>query len=205
MCPSHDSPSAPEGDKLAILVVDDEPTLRLGFAYALSNKTTTVDTANNGRQALERIAEKPFDLMILDLRMPELDGIGVLDALSEQGNELPVILCSAAAGPEAALRAIRHGVVDILLKPVRPLDLRQAVGTVLRPNRDTASRAAVAMRRRRFDEALAILETEDDPPPRSACWQKLLRAMRDGEDDASLETMLLRCLPEISLNPPLPS
>ena len=81
-----------QGDtKRKVLVVDDEPTLRLGFAYALSNRTTTVETAGTGRIALDRIAEVGFDIVILDLRMPELDGLGVIDALHSRA---PLRICA---------------------------------------------------------------------------------------------------------------
>ncbi|RYD49942.1 MAG: response regulator, partial [Verrucomicrobiaceae bacterium] len=106
MSPSPDSRETDE--RLRVLVVDDEPTLRLGFAYALSNRHTLVETAANGRIALERIANERFDIMILDLRMPDLDGIGVIEELRASGNRIPVVLCSAALNPRAALRAIRN-------------------------------------------------------------------------------------------------
>ncbi|MEX1049518.1 MAG: response regulator, partial [Akkermansiaceae bacterium] len=121
MFPWPDSGDA-EAPKLRVLVVDDEPTLRLGFAYALSNKTTVVETAASGQQALDRLASETFDVVVLDLRMPGLDGVGVIKALRNEGSEIPVILCSAALNSSAALREIRHGVVDFLLKPVRPVD-----------------------------------------------------------------------------------
>ncbi len=78
-----DRTTAGQNGALSVLIVDDEPTLRLGFTYALSNNLTKVETAANGRDALDRIAEMHFDIMILDLRMPELDGIGVIQALRE--------------------------------------------------------------------------------------------------------------------------
>ena len=186
--------------KLRILVVDDEPTLRLGFAYALSNKTTTVETANNGRQALERIAEKTFDLMILDLRMPEMDGITLLETLRADGNPLPVVVCSAVVNPDAALRAIRLGVVDFLLKPVRPMDLRHVVEFVIRPDTQALSLALTAVRKREVEEAIGILELADRTQATAACWLSVLKGIRDGEDTHLIAEKLRLSLPVVAFN-----
>ncbi len=202
MCPSLDLP----GDqKLRVLVVDDEPTLRLGFAYALSNRSTTVETAANGRQALDRIALVPIDLVILDLRMPELDGIGVIDALRAAGNPVPVILCSAAMVPASALRAIRHGVVDFLLKPVRPADLRRAIEFVIQPKGQPYPMAMKAARGSDRVEAIRLLESEKTSDPRSVYWLSVLKAIEDadgtpGSDVAALEEKVRLSLSMLAFN-----
>lgn len=202
MCPSLDLP----GDqKLRVLVVDDEPTLRLGFAYALSNRTTTVETAANGRHALDRIEVVPFDLLILDLRMPEMDGIAVIDALRAEGNSVPVILCSAAMVPGAALRAIRHGVVDFLLKPVRPADLRKAIEFVIQPRDQPYPMAMKAARGLNRAEAIRLLESEETPGPRSVYWLSVLKAIEDADstprsDVAALEEKVRFSLSMLAFN-----
>lgn len=166
-----------DATKLRVLVVDDEPTLRLGFAYALSSRTVTVETAATGRHALERIAATDFDIMILDLRMPELDGLGVIDALRGQGNNLPIVLCSAALSPNAAVRAIRRGVVDFLLKPVRPVDLRQVIEFVLHPGRQPFPQAMQAARNGRPHETIQILSGETTPSRQMSSWLNVLNSI----------------------------
>lgn len=205
MCPSPDSFDIQHRDKLRVLVVDDEPTLRLGFAYALTNQTTVVETAATGSQALERIAEAKFDIMILDLRMPELDGLGVIEALRSQGNEIPIILCSAVLNPKAALYAIRHSVVDFLLKPVRPVDLRQIIDFVMRPEKRGLSLAMTAARNGRRKEAIAILEAEIAPSRQISCWLSALRSVRDAdtnEDGTGLEEQIRSGLATLAFNAP---
>jgi CheY-like chemotaxis protein len=208
MSPSPDSKSAADGETLRVLIVDDEPTLRLGFAYALSNKMTTVETASNGRLAMERIEEARFDIMILDLRMPELDGIAVIQALRGKGNHMPIVLCSAALTPNAALCAIRHSVVDFLLKPVRPADLRQMIDFIRNPGRVPLALAMQAARNGRPGEAITILENEADHDRRSRYWLSLLKSIRDTQRDAdashltekvrtSLSTIAFNSLPVV--------
>ncbi len=177
MSQSPETEGSGDATKQRVLIVDDEPTLRLGFAYALSSKTTTVETAATGRHALERIAATKFDIMILDLRMPELDGLGVIEALRGEGNTLPTVLCSAALSPNAALRAIRRGVVDFLLKPVRPVDLRQVIEFILRPGRQPFPLAVQAARNGHPQEAIRILSGEPTPSRQMSCWLNVLSSI----------------------------
>lgn len=201
MSQSPDNEKSQEATKLKVLVVDDEPTLRLGFAYALSNRTTTVETAATGRIALERIAEVNFDIVILDLRMPDLDGLGVIDVLRRQGNPISIVLCSAALSPNAALRAIRWGVVDFLPKPVRPVDLRKVIEFVLHPERRSLPLALQAARNGRPEEAISILSGEPSPSSQAACWLDVLKAIQatDG-DDGGLEEKILHHLPMLAFS-----
>lgn len=186
MSPSPESgkpASAPS--RRRILVVDDEPTLRLGFAYALSEHA--VETASTGREALLKLDEGRHDLVILDLRMPDIDGLGVIETLRRRSVTIPVVLCSAVITPAAALRAITGHVVDFLLKPVRPADLRDVIEHVLSPPGDALEHAMAAARGGRFDEAVAHLEESGGSEPRTAAWLAMLRALRSGtiEGEAS--------------------
>ncbi len=202
MSPPRDPP---EGEKLRILIVDDEPTLRLSFTYALTNPRTLVETAVTGQQALDRIAQVPFHIMILDLRMPEMDGLNVITALRAQGNPLPIILCSAATDARSALSAIRHGVVDFLFKPVRPVDLRQVIEFVLYPERRALPLALQAARKGQINEAIRLLESDATPSRQVNHWLALLSAIRDSppqDDPSPLEQIVRESLPILAFNSP---
>lgn len=204
MSPSPDKGDR-EGDKLRVLVVDDEPTLRLGFAYALSGKNTVVETATNGRAALERLALSTYDVVILDLRMPELDGIAVIKTVRHRGSKVPIVLCSAALTPNAALHAIRQGVVDFLLKPVRPVDLRQVVEHIVKPEKSSLPLALRSVRKGLTDEAIRILEADEDPSVKVSHWLGILKAVRDtaGTGDFSwLEEQVGAALSVLAFNAP---
>lgn len=186
--------------------MDDEPTLRLGFAYALSNRTTIVETAANGRLALERMETARFDIMILDLRMPEMDGINVIEKLRADGNNIPVVLCSAMLNPNAALRAIRQGVVDFLLKPVRPADLREIIAFVMQPGQLPLPLSMKAARGRQREEAIRILENVPAPTRQMSCWLEILRSIQNLEqagDVLSLEEKVRTDLSTLAFNAPL--
>jgi len=166
-----------------VLVVDDEPTLRLGFSYALSNKETFVESASTGRQALEKSKSSAFDSVILDLRMPDIDGLGVIEALRITGNLTPIVLCSAAITPSAAFKAIQHRVPDFLLKPVRPADLREVIDFVLNPPNTPVSRALVAARSGKIEDAIRLVESEAGHDRTAAAWVAVFRSVIDPPDE----------------------
>ncbi|MBX3741843.1 MAG: response regulator [Akkermansiaceae bacterium] len=185
MSPSPDQENAAGPPQRRLLVVDDEPTLRLGFSYALASRATQVDTAATGRQALDRLKNASYDLLILDLRMPDIDGLGVIEALREAGNTVPIVLCSAALTPLAVIRAIQHRVPDFLLKPVRPVDLREVVDYVLAPPDTPTSRTVGAIRR--GDVPLALEHARSDSPHHhgTTVWIKVLESILNPPDDES--------------------
>lgn len=181
MSPSPDSGASRAAARYKVLVVDDEPTLRLGFSYALSDHDT--DTAANGAEALAKLESANYDVAILDLRMPDIDGLRVIETLRRHGNFLPVVLCSAVITPAAALRAITGQVVDFLLKPVRPAELRGVVRHIMAPLEDTFARAMAHAREGRHDQAILDLELMEQGP-RVRAWLGILRALRTGSLEA---------------------
>lgn len=172
-----DNEPRPRGHKRRVLVVDDEPTLRLGFTYALVSPDVEVESAASGRQALECLREARYDIVILDLRMPDIDGLGVIEAVRLADSHLPIVLCSAAITASVALRAIRHGVVDFLLKPVRPVDLRGVVHFVLDRENTPLSHALNAARNGDFAEAHATLEQTLPLDTRVSGWLEVFRSL----------------------------
>ncbi len=81
--------------KRKILVVDDEENIRLLFKEELEEEGYEVDTASNGLEALEKVKAASFDIIVLDIKMPVMDGIQALNAIKNMNKDQPVILCSA--------------------------------------------------------------------------------------------------------------
>jgi DNA-binding NtrC family response regulator len=202
MCPSPDNIQDKRSGLIHIIVVDDEPTLRLGFNYTLASETTAVSTAENGRIAIDMLAKRHYDLMILDLRMPEMDGIDVLKAVRASGNPIPIILCSAGFTPKAALEAIRNGVVNFLFKPLRPVEIRDAVDALLTPEKEATENALKAVRSGHPEEAIRILNHCSETNPRGFAWLRILRDLRDTEPgaDATLIDIIDASLPLLAMN-----
>jgi two-component system response regulator (stage 0 sporulation protein F) len=116
----------------SILITDDESGIRLMLRTALESEGYTVEEAANGRDALEAIKRHPPDLMVLDLNMPVLDGMAVLEQMkSLPGSRPRVIVLTAYGSIPTAVKATRLGALDFLEKPITPADLRSAVRSVL--------------------------------------------------------------------------
>ncbi len=206
MYPSPENVQEPQHGMSHILVVDDEPTLRLGFNYTLTSETTTVSTAENGRIAIEMLANRHYDLMILDLRMPEMDGIEVVKAVRAQGNAIPIILCSAGFTPQATLDAIHNGVVDFLIKPLKPVEIRNAVQFLLNPKQlpatESVENALQAVREGKPDEAIHILAHCKELSQRGIIWLRILEAMKEimpSTDATLLKDAISKSLPLIAM------
>ncbi len=104
--------------KARILVVDDEASARSGLEKLLTQSGYDVDTAKDGVEALERVAERSPDLVVTDLRMPNMDGMALLAKLREQDRDLPVLVATAFGDVSSAVDAMRAGAVDFLTKPI---------------------------------------------------------------------------------------
>jgi len=113
-----------------VLIVDDEPGLRQSLGLLLTDAGYAVVAEQTGRRALERAATETFDLVLCDVRMPEMDGLTFLRHYRQGGGNALVIVMSAYGGEDAAIAAMKEGAYDYLPKPFRPdevvLTLRKA-------------------------------------------------------------------------------
>ena len=82
-------------DQIRILVVDDEEHIRLLFKEELEEEGYAIELASNGHEALKRLGEGPYSLVVLDIKMPGMDGIQTLNEIKKLNRDQPVILCSA--------------------------------------------------------------------------------------------------------------
>ncbi|MBX2999752.1 MAG: response regulator [Caldilineaceae bacterium] len=114
-----------------ILVVDDEKNIRLTLGQTLEMAGYAVETAVNGEDALNQLQRNPFDLMLLDLRMPGMDGIQVLRQVMEQRPETQVVVITAHGSVDTAVEAMKIGAVDFIQKPFAPQEIRDLVAKVL--------------------------------------------------------------------------
>jgi DNA-binding NtrC family response regulator len=103
--------------KSKILVIDDEKRMCDSIKVLLSNIGYEVDTAENGKVGIEKLGLGRFDLVITDLMMPELDGFAVMKHIKENCPATLVIVITGYASVESAVRAIRSGAYDYILKP----------------------------------------------------------------------------------------
>lgn len=120
-----------------LLVVDDNKVNRLLLTRGLEQQGHTVETAENGVYALEMMRSKNFDLILLDIEMPEMDGFQVLAQMTSDAHlrELPVIVTSSLEGIESVVKCIEMGAEDFLTKPVNNTLLRARINASLEKKR----------------------------------------------------------------------
>ena len=112
------------------MVVDDEPGIQLMARTTLEAEGCEVIGATDGEEALKALRDTPVDLILLDLRMPMLDGLETLRHLRQIGDDTPVIIVTAYGTVPDAVEAMKLGAIDLLSKPLTPVDLRRVVSDV---------------------------------------------------------------------------
>ena len=106
--------------KLRIMIVDDEMIVRESFFHWFEKLGHGIDTAASGQEALTKLEKFPFDILFVDIKMPGMDGIELLGRVKEEYPETIVVIITAYGSIETAIRAMKIGASDYLLKPFKP-------------------------------------------------------------------------------------
>lgn len=114
-----------------ILVVDDEKDIRRALEYVFSGEGYSVDTASNGLEAIKKLKERHYDLVITDLRMEGADGFEVLKRSKEINASIPVIIITAYGTIDSAVEAMKLGASDYIVKPFLHDDIKLTVNRIL--------------------------------------------------------------------------
>ena len=107
-----------EKERHTVLVVDDDPGHRGMLEALLSRWGLAVTSAPDGKEAVERVRERPFDMVLMVIRMPDMDGITALKEIRKYNPAVPVVLMTAYSAVESAVEAMKSGAVDYLIKPL---------------------------------------------------------------------------------------
>eukprot|EP01155_Anaeramoeba_flamelloides_P009740 Anaeramoba_flamelloidesa2010_94.p1 GENE.a2010_94~~a2010_94.p1 ORF type:complete len:143 (+),score=32.82 a2010_94:229-657(+) len=100
-----------------VLIIDDEQEFTQALAERMTNRGMDVSTSGSAIEGLQSVEEKSFDVVVLDLQMPEMDGIETLKILKKKNPELQVILLTGHATVEKGIEAMKLGAMDLLEKP----------------------------------------------------------------------------------------
>ncbi len=111
-------------EKPNILIIDDEEAIRDSCSQVFHKEGFTVKEAENGKLGLDLFKEEFFHVVLLDLKLPGIDGMEVLKKIKEEAPETPVIIMTAYASIESAVQAMKSGAFDYITKPFSPLELR---------------------------------------------------------------------------------
>ncbi len=124
---------------MRILLVEDDPALGGGIRSGLEGVGFTVDWVMDGGSVLQAILSESFDLMVLDIGLPKLDGLSLLKTLRDEGNKLPVLILSARDTVLDRIAGLDHGADDYLIKPFDLDELYARIRALLRRKADRAS------------------------------------------------------------------
>lgn len=146
--------------KSNILVVDDEPVARQSLTDILRLEGYAVNSVPNGQAAVEYVRTHPVELMIVDLRMPGMDGLEVVQVINQVSPETEVVLLTAFGSTESAVQALRLRIHDYLLKPAPPSQVVNSVkkGLVRREARMKARGGSTSME---VDESVSEFTLKD--------------------------------------------
>lgn len=127
-----------------VLTVDDSRAVRSIIARQLAEWGLEVDEAEDGGKGLEKLEEVSYDLVLLDVTMPEMDGPTMLAKLRESGNRTPVVMLTSESKRSIVADAMKLGIEDYILKPFKPEELRTKIGKVLKGVGEAPGGAATA-------------------------------------------------------------
>jgi FixJ family two-component response regulator len=152
-----------------VLIVDDEKNIRLTLSMALEPLGLNIVTAVNGEDALSVLKTRDIDIILLDLKMPGIDGIEVLRRVRELHSDIRVIIITAHGTIDSAVEAMKLGAVDFIQKPFAPQEIRDIVSRVIarddleeKEDLDYESLVELTKRRiseRQFDAAINLLKS----------------------------------------------
>ncbi|KOA20849.1 alkaline phosphatase synthesis transcriptional regulatory protein PhoP [Clostridium homopropionicum DSM 5847] len=114
-----------------ILIVDDEKNIRLTLKKCLEDQQYEISIATNGEEGISKIKSEKFDLVMLDIKMPGLNGMQVLKEIRDKGINVNVIMMTAYGTIEKAVEAMKLGAIDFISKPFTPEEVRVIVKEVL--------------------------------------------------------------------------
>jgi two-component system, OmpR family, response regulator MprA len=121
-----------------VLVVDDEPAVRRALERALRLENYDVELASDGEEALDALASRPADVVILDILMPRLDGLEVARRLRQSGDRTPILMLTARDGVDDRVTGLDVGADDYLVKPFALRELQARLRALLRRSGDGA-------------------------------------------------------------------
>jgi len=110
-------------NKNRILIVDDDETVRQSYLRSLESISNNIESASDGEEALQTMEHKPFDVVLLDMRMPGQDGLSVLRTIKQKWPESEVVIITGYPTVDNAKEAVRLGAYDYVAKPVGPQDV----------------------------------------------------------------------------------
>ena len=120
-----------EKDPHKILIIDDEKNIRSTLKKALEAEDYRVYLAENGREGISKAKQKTFDVIMLDLKLPDIKGTKVLEKIREKDIDTPVLVITGYGSVESAVKVMKLGAIDYLEKPFNPAQIKEQVKEII--------------------------------------------------------------------------
>ena len=138
------APNVPTDPVVRLLLVDDEPRMLASLCELLSDRNYHLVTASCGREAIEHISTTEFDVILLDLRLPDFGGLEIMDYLRQHNSSTRIIVISGETGIDSAIASLQRGAHDYLRKPYRHDELLRAIDNLLKQRQLEAAHRRIA-------------------------------------------------------------
>src|SRR4030043_1794433 len=149
-------------EEIGILIVDDEPSVRDSLYQWFTVDGYRVDTAEDAATALKKLQEKPWDIILLDIKMPGMDGIELQNRIKEVCKNIVTIIIAAFATVDTAIQALKDGAFDYVTKPIDPDDLSRLIRNAIEKRRLVTENIQL---RQQIEELLLPDEGVGESPP----------------------------------------
>ena len=165
----------PATEQIGILIVDDEKVVRESLFNWFRDEGYLVDMAAEGMEALRKLHEKSFDIVILDIKMPGMDGMELQKRLREIDQNIVIIIMTAYASVDTAVQALKAGAFDYVTKPIDPDDLSHLI-------RNAIEKRQLVRENLRLKEEIQTLAAMDQIVGESAAMQKVFKLVQTVAD-----------------------
>jgi len=149
-------------EPIRLLLVDDEEEFLLATSQALSRRGFEVSAAPNGVTALELVAEQPFDVIVLDVKMPDINGLEVFNQIRARIPGMPVIILTGHPSINDAFHTSKHGIADYLSKPVEIDELASKARLVVTESRRRVASSKPSADTTAVTEAIDVMIVDDE-------------------------------------------
>lgn len=158
-----------------ILVMEDEVSVAKGLQMVLSEGGYAVDLAMTGQSALDKFSEKPFDLLVADLRLPDIDGMDVIKQVREKQPKTQAIVITGYPSVSSAVESVKIGVYDYLRKPFTDDEFREAVeGALKRKEEASVEEVIVETEKERLIQKQEVIRVLDRTSRDADFWRELM-------------------------------
>ena len=158
-----------------ILVMEDEFSVASGLKMVLAEEGYTVDMARTGQSALDKFSHKAFDLLVADLRLPDIDGMEVIKRVKERRPETETIVITGYPSVSSAVSAVKMGVYDYLRKPFTDDELKEAVEGALKKKRQASLEEIITdAEKERLIQKQEVIRVLDRTSQDADFWRELM-------------------------------